>query len=1384
VFAEVLGVGRVGLDDDFFALGGDSLIATRVSARLQLALGREVPVRYLFDAPTVGDLAEYLHRHRGGLAHPPLRAMPRPERVPLSFAQNRLWFLEQLQGPSPLYNMAMAMRLGGQLDADALGAALADVVGRQESVRTVFAAPEGIPQQLVVPVERADFGWQIVDATGWSASRLEEAIDGVVRYTFDLTSEIPLQARLFRIAEDEHVLVAVVHHIAADGWSITPLARDLGVAYASRCAGQAPGWAPLAVQYADYTLWQREHLGDLADSDSAIAEQLAYWEGALAGMPERLVLPTDRPYPPVADHRGARVAVEWPAELQQRVRVLAGEHNATSFMVIQAALAVLLAKLGSSPDVAVGIPIAGRRDPALDELVGFFVNTLVLRVEVAGDPTVAELLAQVRGRSLAAYEHQDVPFEVLVDRLNPTRSLTHHPLIQVMLGWQNLPGQSSDPAAGLALGEVRVTQMPVDTRTARMDLVFSLAERWSEAGEPTAICGTVEFRTDVFDAASIHTLIERLERVLVAMTADPARRLSSIDLLDGGEQARLDEIGNRAVLTAPAPTRTSIPALFAAQVARAPEAVALVCGDVSWTYRELDEASNQLAYLLFGQGVGAGECVALLLSRSVEAVMAILAVLKTGAAYLPIDPVLPAARIDFMLDDAAPIAAITTAGLRSRLDGCKLLVIDVDDPRIDTQPSTGLPGPAPEDIAYIIYTSGTTGVPKGVAVTQHNVTRLFDGLDVGLELTPGQVWTQCHSLAFDYSVWEIWGALLHGGRLVVVPEEVARSPEDFHSLLVTEKVSVLSQTPSAVGVLSPQGLDSAALMVAAEPCPTEVVDRWAPGRAMLNAYGPTETTVYASISAPLAAGSGVVPIGAPVPGAALFVLDGWLHPVPVGVVGELYVAGRGVGVGYLGRAGLTGSRFVACPFGGSGARMYRTGDLVCWGADGQLRYVGRADEQVKIRGYRIELGEVRAVLAGLQGVGQAVVIAREDRPGDRRLVGYVTGTADPAELRGQLAQRLPTYMVPAAVVGIEALPLTVNGKLDIRALPAPEYRDGDRYRAPGTAVEEVLAGIYAEVLGVERVGVDDSFFELGGDSLSAMRAVAAINTSLDAHLAVRTMFHAPSVRSLSQQLGGHASEVEVVPVEVLKEGTGVPLFCIHPAAGVSWPYQALGNYLDCPIIGIQRVLQGEEAEPRSIRDMAKDYADRIQGVYPTGPYNLLGWSFGGVVAHELAIELQRRGCAIACLILLDARPTIDGVTQALDEKLILEEVLKEVFRFHRIDVPEQDGPLTYQQVEELVREQGAVELPRYKQLLDSVVQNLSSSMALHRAHEPGVFDGDTIIFSALPDERMPSSSALESWRPYVAGHITEYSIDCRHEDMLTAESVSLYGQQLKHSLRV
>ncbi|MGW4101576.1 amino acid adenylation domain-containing protein, partial [Mycobacterium sp. NPDC004974] len=957
VFTEVLGLGRAGLDDDFFALGGDSLIAIRVSARLQSSLGWDVPVRYLFDEPTVGGLADYLDRHRDSAARPPLSVQPRPEVLPLSYAQQRLWFLEQLQGPSPIYNMAVALRLRGRLDADALGAAFVDVIARQESLRTLFTAVDGVPRQLVVPAEQVDFGWEVVDAGLWSGDRLNEAIGATARYSFDLTKEIPLRARLFRISADEHVMAAVVHHIAADGWSVAPLVADLSVAYSSRCGGRAPIWAPLPVQYVDYTLWQQEWLGSDSDPDSVISEQVAYWEDALAGLPERLELPTDRPYPPVADYRGASVAVDWPAELQQQIARVAREHNVTSFMVVQAALAVLLSEHSGSTDVAVGIATAGRGESALDELVGFFVNTLVLRVDLTGDPTVADLLAQVRRRALGAYEHQDVPFEVLVDRLNPTRSLTHHPLVQVLLTWQNLPWQHNDPAAGLALGDVEATPLEAETQTARTDLVFSLAEHYNSTGAPTGIAGMVEFRTDVFDDASIQTLIDRLQRVLVAITADTTQRLSAVDLLVVAELVRLDELGHRAVL-ARAVVEDSIPGLFAVQVERDPDAVAVSFEGRSVSYRELDEASNRLAHLLVAQGAGPGECVALLSDRSAAAVVAILGVLKSGAAYLPVDPVVPDGRVEFMLGDAKPVVVLTSAELAERVRGCGVAVIDVDDPRIDRQPSTPLPVPDADDVAHVIYTSGTTGVPKGVAVAHRNVTRLFDGMDVGVEMGPGQVWAACSSLAFDYSVWEIWGALLHGGRLVVVPEQVTRSAEDLHSLLVEQQVTVLSQTPSAVGMLAPEGLESVStLMVAAEACPVDVVDRWAPGRVMINGYGPTETTVYATVSGPLEVGSSVVPIGFPVPGAALFVLDRWLRPVPPGVVGELYVAGRGVGVGYVRRPGLSASRFVACPFAGngsSGQRMYRTGDLVSWGPDGQLRYAGRADEQVKIRGYRIE----------------------------------------------------------------------------------------------------------------------------------------------------------------------------------------------------------------------------------------------------------------------------------------------------------------------------------------------------------------------------------------------------------------------------------------------
>ncbi|WP_435590105.1 amino acid adenylation domain-containing protein [Mycobacteroides immunogenum] len=1103
IYAQVLGLDRVGIDDSFFDLGGDSLLAMRLVAALNRSMDAGLEERAVFDAPTVAQLMLRIGGDEGRFE--PLIAGTRPAVMPLSYAQSRLWFIDQLHGPSPVYNLAVGLRLRGQLDVAALGAAFVDVLARHESLRTMFPSVDGIPQQLIVPVEQAEFGWDVVDASDWQTERLDASITESAQYCFDLSSEIPMRARLFRVAADEHILVAVVHHIAADGWSITPLVADLGVAYVSRCAGQDPDRKPLAVQYADYTLWQRAQLGDLDDDDSRISRQLAYWENALAGMPERLALPTDRPYPMVADQSGSRVEVVWPADLQRRVNRLAREHNATSFMVMQTALAVLFSKLSASSDVAVGFPIAGRRDPALDELVGFFVNTLVLRVDLAGDPSVADVLAQVRARSLGAFENQDVPFELLVERLNPTRSLTHHPLVQVMFAWQNIPGQIGDSRGGAALADLQLTQLPLDTHSARTDLSFSLAESWTEAGEPEGISGTVEFRTDVFDARSVEALIGRLQRVLESMTADPALPLSGIEVLTAEELAQLDEWGNRAELSRPA-TSVSIPALFAQQVSRVPGAIAVSFGDGHLSYQELDEASNRLAHLLIQYGAGPGERVALLFPRSAEAIVAIMAVLKTGAAYLPIDPSVPDARLEFVLSDAEPLVAVTTVDLVERLDGRGVVVIDVDDSALGAQPvSTPLTGLTADDVAYLIYTSGTTGVPKGVAIAHRNVTGLLRALADDLELSAGQVWAQSHSLAFDFSVWEIFGALLHGGRLVIVSETVVRSPEEFHALLVDEQVSVLSQTPSAfyalqtvdaMGTESVGQLGIEVVVFGGEALEPQRLKPWLDRHPALprlvNMYGITETTVHASFREIVAADMERLasPIGGPLAHLGFFVLDGALHPVPAGVVGELYVAGAGLGYGYVGRTGLTASRFVACPFeGAAGQRMYRTGDLASWGIDGQLQYAGRADEQVKIRGHRIELGEIHAALVAQPGVEHAAVIAREDRPGDKRLVGYITGIADPVKVRARLADCLPSYMVPAAVVSLAALPLTVNGKLDKKALPAPEYTDVDHYRAPASPVEEILAGIYAQVLGLERVGVDDSFFDLGGDSISAIQVV-------------------------------------------------------------------------------------------------------------------------------------------------------------------------------------------------------------------------------------------------------------------------------------------------------
>ncbi|WP_458796452.1 amino acid adenylation domain-containing protein [Mycobacteroides abscessus] len=975
-----------------------------------------------------------------------------------------------------VYAVQLALTLTGALDVARLHDAVSAVAKRHPNLVARFSEEYGEPVQIILadPV----IAWQHVELIGDIDQQVEQLCAAERAAVCRLFTEPVFRAALISGlggAEDgevgKHRLVLTAHHIVIDGWSLPILLQEIFSIYYGH---QLPAPAP----YRNFVTW-------LAGQDRVAAQSV--WGRALDGFEA----PTLVGSLATAGRRGVE-SYRISEDITRSLGELARAQHTTVNTVLQAAWAQVLTWLTGQHDVAFGTAVSGR--PAdlagADSMVGLLINTVPVRANITAATTVADLLDQLQRMHNDTVEHEHLALNEIHHAIGLDR------LFDTLFVYENYP---IDADALLGARELGITD-------------FSSREYNHYPLSVVAMPGNelslrVEFDTDVFDSAEIDTVVDKLRQVLAAMTVDPATRLSSIDLLDAGEHDRLDKWGNRAVLIRPEPALTSIPELFAAQVARAPEAIAITCGERSWSYGELDATANRLANHLVTHGARPGERVALLLPRTGEAIAAILAVLKTGAAYLPIDPAHPDSRVDFVLGDAAPIVAVTTAELLPRLSASDVPVIDIDDPAVSAQNDTTLPVPAVDDIAYIIYTSGTTGAPKGVAVSHRNVAQLLESLDA--ELALGQVWTQCHSLAFDYSVWEIWGALLYGGRLLVVPDAVVRSPEELHALLVSEEVSVLSQTPSAfyalqtADALQPemgQQLKLQTVVFGGEALEPQRLSSWFdshPGLPrMINMYGITETTVHASFRE-IDDGdvdSNSSPIGVPLEHLAFFVLDGWLRKVPVGVVGELYVAGSGQASGYLGRSDLTTTRFVACPFGAPGSRMYRTGDLVQWGEDGQLRYVGRADKQVKIRGYRIELGEVHAALARVAGVDQAAVIAREDRPGDKRLVGYITestaGTLDPAAVRATLAERLPSYMVPAAVVVLDALPLTVNGKLDTRALPAPEFQDADHYRAPEDAVEEILAGIYAQVLGVEQIGVDDSFFDLGGDSISSMQVVA------------------------------------------------------------------------------------------------------------------------------------------------------------------------------------------------------------------------------------------------------------------------------------------------------
>ncbi|HSF40925.1 MAG TPA: amino acid adenylation domain-containing protein [Thermoanaerobaculia bacterium] len=1135
LWAELLGVERVGLDDDFFALGGHSLLAARVASRLRQVFDVELPVRDLFEAPTVAELAarvEAARRTGTGPAvpalRPPLVPIPREGALPLSFAQQRLWLIDQLQPGTPLYNLPVVLRVEGPLDAAVLARSLGEIVRRHEALRTVFAVEGDSPVQGIEPP--APFVLRRVDLSGLPEPGREARARALTREEagrpFDLSRDPMLRGLLVRLAPEDHAVALTLHHVASDGWSLGILVREVAALYAAFAQGKPSPLPELPVQYADFAVWQRSWL-----HGEALEQEIDWWRQELADLPPLLTLPTDRPRPAAQSYRGATRPVRLPAELSRHLGALGRRSGSTLFMVLLAGFEALLGRFSGQDDLAVGSPIAGRNPVETEGLIGFFVNTLVLRGDLSGTPTFGELLGRVREAALAAYLHQDVPFEKLVEELAPERSLAHAPLFQVMLVLQNAPVES------LAIEPLRLRPAGDTGTMAKFDLTLTLEE--TEDG----LRGVLEHATDLFDAATIDRLAVHFERLLAAALATPERPARELPLLSPAErhQAIAEWNDTEAV---PA-LQARVDELYAAQVRRTPQAVALVCGDEALTYAGLDARSGRLAAHLLALGAGPDVIVALFLERSIDLVVALLAVLKAGGAYLPLDLSLPRPRLSFLLDDARPSLVLTRTQLLPDLPENASGVVCLDDLPEGAAPEAPAVQPAADNLAYVLYTSGSTGTPKGVAVTHRGLANYLlwaaDAYPVG-EGSGAPV----HSpVSFDLTVTSLFLPLLAGRRVDLVPEE--EGVEGLAAALAQGGFGLVKLTPAHLEVLErllpPERVAQSAnaLVIGGEALSAEQLAFWrlhAPGLRLINEYGPTETVVGCSIyEVPASIPAGPVPIGRPIANTRILILDPQMSPVPIGVAGELYLGGAGVCRGYLHRPGLTAGKLVPDPFGAWGERLYRTGDLARRLPDGTIEFLGRADHQVKIRGFRIELGEVEAVLAALPGVREAVVVAS-----GQRLVAYVAGDAAVEDLRRPLSERLPDYMVPAVFVILAELPLTANGKVDRKALPAPERQSApEAHRAPRTPVEEVLAGIWAEVLGLEQVGADGHFFDLGGHSLLATRVMSRLRAAFGVEMPLRDLFAAPRLADLAARVEAalrDGSQPVIPPlIPVPREGT-------------------------------------------------------------------------------------------------------------------------------------------------------------------------------------------------------------------------------------------------------
>ncbi|MFJ8032148.1 amino acid adenylation domain-containing protein [Streptomyces sp. NPDC096032] len=1383
LFAQVLGRTSVTPDDDFFALGGHSLMAIRLVNRLRAVLGLEVAVKDLFDARTPGALAARAH---AGRTRPAVRARTREGDAPLSYAQQRLWFLQQVHEGTAAYHIPHALHLTGSVDVAALEAAVRDVVARHEVLRTVYPQRDGVAHQRVLAAADARPELKVVETT---PELVDEQVTAAARAPFDLTRDLPLRARLLRTGEEQWVLLLVLHHIAGDGWSLEPLIRDLAQAYTARLAGAAPDWEPLPVQYADYAAWQHELLAGEDDPDSLVSRQLDFWTKTLAELPDELDLPTDRPRPAGGDFAGDMVVGDLDQELHTAVAALARTTGTTVNMVLQAAVAALLTRLGAGTDIPLGNAVAGRTDDALTPLVGFFVNSLVLRADTSGDPSFVELLGRLRAVNLSAFDHEDLPFERLVEALNPVRSAARHPLFQVMVAAQNsMPDDFGLPG-------VTGTAYPVLSGTAKFDLSFKFEERRGADGETLGIRSALEYSTALFDRDTAESIADRLARLLRAVATAPATRLSQVELLTEAERASLVRWNDTS--TRPATTELTAE-LVEHQADATPDAVALTQSGATWTYRALDERANQYAHRLRALGVGPDSRVALCLRRGPEAVAAILGVWKAGGAYVPLDAEHPAERREFMLADCGATVLLTEADLGDDLslpERVRLLRADRDEELAAAPVHRPAPVAGAGDLAYIIYTSGSTGRPKSVLIEHRGVaTRLTDVIE-RFRLTPADTSLQITALGFDPSVRELFAPLAVGATVALLPADGARDPrvvvDELRAVRPTVILFIVPSLLEAVLSYDLRPADVAALRLVGTggealraPEAGTLLSEW--GCEVVNQYGPTENTMMSCVHPVTAADlDGRIPVGGPLSHTRVHVLDAHLNPVPVGVVGEVYLAGIGVGRGYLGRAGLTATRFVADPFGGPGERMYRSGDLARRRKDGTLDFVSRVDGQVKLRGFRIELGEIEEVLAEHPAVARAAVVVREDQPGDRRLAAYVVpveGAEAPApdELRGQVAARLPDYMVPAAYVLLDALPLRGNGKLNRDLLPRPEIGATTSGRAPRSPREEVMCQLFAEVLGLPHVSIDDDFFQLGGHSLLAARLIARVRTALGLELSMVSFFEAPTVAGLAERAGVDNGAAALETVLPLRTGGDLkPLFCIHPGGGLAWSYSSFLKYVpeNMPVYGIQaRGLLHPDDMPATVREMAATYVQEVRRIQPQGPYHFLGWSFGGVVAFEMATQLQAEGDETALLTMLDCYPGVPDHYRVNEQNMVAALLDPE-----RPGVVPQAGSKEITDVLEVLKQDTGALASLTEDQLVALLTAMSHNRHIVKDHQPEKFLGDVLFFLAT-EGRNDGAPMPDVWEQYVAGRVTWHSVKTTHTAMNQPESLAQMGPVLAEAL--